>query len=522
MLVPVLVAIVLILGIVFLYIYVIGPRLNPINRADTFLKQNLVDQAILEYKKLIDADPGNSVAHFRLALICFDRGENDEGVLHLEDVLKINKFNYEVEKIRVQRKLAEAYLDREDDAKAFQLFFDILKAYPGDLQGLYHVSFMLLGQENFELAQRFFERLIKQGKKDFEILFGAGMAAFQNQKTSEAIEFFRDALEIDPHSDIANLAMSFALQRKRDHRAALNQLRVILDNSTDDNALLVAKRLYGIIAVIAKRPAEGVKIFEDILEYVRREDMSDEIQVILYDLGFTAVHADMLELATASWNELYQLNRSFRNIQYLTTLLRREMDSRGMPRDGGMTVIDYTDEWIKQAFPADFLWDICGLKSHLIIDLAPILAAGRAESVRDDVSSSRKAVLGNNDERIEDFFRLDQENFRIIANRVTAKLGYRVDEILPTYREADGVDFLAYSLADKEKTLVWVRRWKDVRVGEIPLRNFAQAINDAKARQGLFITATELTESGEASLRGLSKVRVILPDELGALLDGLV
>ena len=97
-----------------------------------------------------------------------------------------------------------------------------------------------------------------------------------------------------------------------------------------------------------------------------------------------------------------------------------------------------------------------------------------------------------------------------------------MDEILPSYREADGVDFLAVDPATRDKTLVWVRRWRDLRVSEIPLRNFAQAVNDAKAKQGLFITTSELSSVGEDAVKRLSKVRVVAPEELGNTLAGLI
>jgi restriction endonuclease Mrr len=109
-----------------------------------------------------------------------------------------------------------------------------------------------------------------------------------------------------------------------------------------------------------------------------------------------------------------------------------------------------------------------------------------------------------------------------VAYRVCEKLGLIIDEILNTYRESDGVDFLAFQKDNKTKTLVWVRRWKGTSVGEIPLRNFAQAINDAKAKQGYFITTSPLTPSAESILKNLEKVNVIYPEEMLKLLKGLV
>ena len=161
----------------------------------------------------------------------------------------------------------------------------MLKDYPGDEEALYQVAFILLGQEYFEPALRFFDRLIKIGKKDFEILFGAGIASYQSQKTNEPIEYFKEALALDPHSDIANLAMAFAQQRKRDYKTALNYARMIMDTSSDDSALLVARRLYAMLCVQAKRPAEGVKALESLLEYARKNDMNDEVAMIFFRPG---------------------------------------------------------------------------------------------------------------------------------------------------------------------------------------------------------------------------------------------
>jgi tetratricopeptide (TPR) repeat protein len=523
MLVPSLITLVVVLSAVILYVYVIAPRLNPLNRADSYLRQNMVDEAILEYKKSLDANPNDFMVHWKLANVLFDQDQVDEAVIHLEEILRIDKYNYEVEKAKVQRKLAEVYMRRDEVAKAFQNYYDLLKAYPGDAEALYHAGFILLGQEYFEQALRCFERLIKLEDRDFEVLFGAGIASYQIMKVSEPVEYFRDALALDTRSDITNLAMAFALQRKNDYKTALNYARLILDGTGDETARFVATRLYGILCVQAKKPAEGAKMLEMILEYARKNDMAGEVSVLLYDLGFASLHAEMAEQAYEYWNQLYQIDKNFRNIQFLVTQLRREMDAAGRTGarpEGG--VLDHDQEWFDTAFAPDFLWNICGLKSAKAVDLDPILASARAETGREEDARGKMASGDQWDGKLGDFYSMDMENFRIIAGRVVGKLGLRVDEILSTYREPDGVDFLATDNATKDKTLVWVRRWKDLRISEIPLRNLAQAVNDLKAKQGVFITTTELSAAGEEAVKRLPKVRVVFPSELGSILAGLI
>ncbi len=522
MLVPVLISAVIILGFILVYIYYLNPRFNPFRRADSFLNQNLIDQAMAEYEKIIEQDPFNPVANYRLGLIYINLNQIEKGMRHLEQVVRTNKYDGEVKKIDVERKLAETYIFFDRTEEAFQLFYDIVKISPGDVKALYHVAFILLGQEYFEMAQKYFDRLAVLDEKNFEILFGAGITSYQNQKTGEAIDYFKEALTINPHSDIANLAMAFAQQKKRDYKASLNFARMIMDTSSDENAQFIAKRLYGILSVQAQKASDGVKVLEEVLSYARKKGMNEEAALVLYDLGFAALHAEMTELAYEYWNQLYQLNRDFKNIQYLTPMLRKEMDSKAAARDEGRSVIEYSEEWLRDAFPANYIWSICGLKSARVIDLGSALAVERAESAREESPDRKKFPPGIATENLNILIRLDAENFRIIASRVVAKLGYVVDEILPTYREADGVDFLGHQRDTDEKTLIWVRRWKDIQIGEIPFRNLAQAVNDAKVDQGLFITTSDPTQAGEDAIKGLTRVRVILPAELGNLLNGLL
>jgi tetratricopeptide (TPR) repeat protein len=522
MLVPVLISAVIILGFIFIYLYYLSPRFNPLNRADIYLNQNLIDQAMAEYDKITEKDPFNPVAHYRLGLIYISLNQVDKGMDQLEQVVRINKYGNEVKKIDVERKLAETYIFFDRTAEAFQLFSDIIKMTPGDTKALYHVAFILLGQEYFELAQKYFDRLAMLDERNFEILFGAGIACYQNQKVNEAIDYFKEALSIDPHSDIANLAMAFAQQKKRDYKAALNYARMVIDTSPDESARFIAKRLFGILSVQAQKPSDGVKALEEALGYARKKSMNEEAALILYDLGFAALHTEMTELAYEYWNQLYLLNREFKKIQILTPMLRKEMDSKVGARADPKSVIEYSEEWLRDAFPENYIWSICGLKSARVIDLGPGLAAAGSESAHEDASDRKKLPSSIAADNLNALIRLDAENFRIIAGRVAVKLGYIIDEILPTYRESDGVDFLAHSQSSNEKALVWVRRWKDIQIGEIPFRNLAQAVNDAKADQGIFITASELTQASENALKGLPRVRVVSPAELGNLLVGLL
>jgi len=513
---------VLVSGLFLYYTYYISPRLNPLNKAEAYLKNEQLYEAILEYKKALDRNPGDFVIHARLANIYLRQNEIDQAVMHLEKILELNVFNYEVEKLDVQKKLAGAYQERDEPEKAFQMYHDILRFFPVDQDALYNVTFMALGQEEFEIAQRYAEKLVKQMPNSFEVVFAAGICSFQNQRINDAANYFKLAASLKPGSDIANLAAAFAMQRKGDYRLALSYAQKIPENGGDPGVAFVSRRLQGLLLLQGRKLDDAVKLFEELLDFVKKNDMQEELLVVLYDIGFAAVKAERTNQAYEYWNELYRIDKSYKKVQALVMLLRREMeiDYRTAREESEYSIDDYAEVWLEESFPKDFLWNICGLKSDRELNIRGIMTTARVSSGSSD-GSDLAVGFGANFENIERFIGMNVENFRIASNRLLAKMGYKVDQILQTYRENDGVDFLAVS-PEKEKVLVWVRRWSKTKVGEIPLRNFAQAINDMKAKKGVFVTSSELTQAAETSLKNLSKVVIVQPDELASLLEGLV
>ena len=91
------------------------------------------------------------------------------------------------------------------------------------------------------------------------------------------------------------------------------------------------------------------------------------------------------------------------------------------------------------------VWKICGLKSKKEIDLSSIVVLTKVAS-KDGGGSGKDKSYGTLDpgQLIENYQDADVETFRLVSSRLLAKLKYKVDEILPTYRENDGVDFLAH------------------------------------------------------------------------------
>lgn len=509
-----------ILGVVVFYIYIIAPRINPKNRAQSFLDENRIEEAIVEFKKVLESEPYDINILWKLSELYISQGKFDQAAIHLEKIVGINRYSNEVKKIGVLKDLARISLKQDEKSRAFEKYYEILIDYPSDAEALFHVGFIALGQETFNIAFKHLDLLSRLEKKRLDVFFGAGMAALQSQRTSEALSFFKEALALDPLSEIANIAMAFTLNNRKDFKTATNYAKMVVDNSNDAGALFVAKRLLSMLYIEAKKQSLAIKLLEELKESSLENEWIDELKVVYYDLGFVYLLDDKTSQAYDCWNQLYQLDRKFRNIQDLITRLRKEMDVRpGAKFDDTKSVLTEVDGWQERFFPENFVWNICGLKSNEVIDIEGIIAPFRYTGVSEKKHSEDSTVkreMGKDD--LDRFYKLDVESFRRASYRICEKLGLVIDDILATYKDADGVDFMAHlKESSKTKVLVWVRRWKGASVGEIPLRNFAQAINDLKAQQGYFITTAPLTETGEDSLKSLDKVTVIYPEEVAKL-----
>lgn len=525
MLVFILIITVVILGAMVFYIYFVAPRINPQNRAQNFLDENRVEEAIVEFKKVLESQPYDINILWKLSELYISQGKFDQAATLLEKIVGINMYSAEVKKIDVLKNLAQIYLKRSEKGRAFEKYYEILRDYPNDPEALFQVGFMALGQESFDIAFKHLDLLAKLEKKRLDVFFGAGMAALQSQRSTEALVFFKEALSVDPLSEITNIAMAFTLNKRKDFKTATNYAKMVVDNSNDPGALFVAKRLLSMLYIEAKKAPQSIKLLEELKESSSESGWTEELKVVYYDLGFAYLLDDKTAQAYDCWNQLYQLDREFRNIQDLITRLRKEMDEKaGAKFDDAKSVLTEIDGWKNRFFPANFVWNICGLKSNSGIDIEGIIApfrhSGVSEKKYSDDSTMKKDA---GDDDLDRLYKLDAENFRRVAYRICEKLGLVIDDILTTYKDADGVDFMAHlKESSKTKVLVWVRRWKGASVGEIPLRNFAQAINDLKAQQGYFITTSPLTQAGESSLNNLGKVKVVYPEEVAGLIKGII
>ena len=491
------------------YVKFVALDVNPLNLAERYASKNMIKEAIEEYKKLLNNDPYNVLICYKLGDLYLKRKLADESIEYFQKIVNLGEYSQDVSKQEVFKKLAKAHLLSNQIDEAFELFCEVLYENPNDEDALLQVGLLSLGQEMFDIAYKTFEKLLKAKKLTFEVCFAAGMTALQLSMHSEAIEHLKSALELSPESSIANLAIAFAFREKKEYQQAIKYAQKVTKLSNND-ASFIAERLSGILYHQDNNINSAFQLYENLLNITRDSRSEEELKMILYDMGFICIACEKFEDAKNYWNELYKLDANYKRVEKLVDRFSEGGQAVGkdLLKEGALG--SFMSEWIYDAFPENYIWKICGLRASEFFDLRVIYDRDRTPIIPEETF-----------ELVEKLDSLDSENLKMLAGNVVQKMGYFINETLNTYKDFDGIDFIATS-PNKAPTLVWFRKWNGVNIGEIPINDFGQAVRDFGVEEGLFITSAELTPQTEELLKAMPQVRMVSLPDLVPLLSGLI
>ena len=152
----------------------------------------------------------------------------DQGILALEQAVKMNPLNYE-RKID----LAGAYLAAGRKAEAERLILGILNANPTDLE-LVSIAQIYLDQDQMDKAGDCLKRTVDPIKETVPVFNNYAVALRRADRLEDATDIYLKCLKIDPDSDVLhyNLAVLYAKSNKFNEakEAAANALKLNPDN----------------------------------------------------------------------------------------------------------------------------------------------------------------------------------------------------------------------------------------------------------------------------------------------------
>ena len=467
----------------------------------------------------IEREPDNVKGHYYLARIYQIEGNELQELEHLNEIKRINRFIGEVKPEDVLGRIAQILYQQDRFAEAFENYLALLQFDPQNEHALAHIAFMAAGQESFDVAIRYFQKLTKVAGDvpDYRIAYGVCLA--MNKKYSEAIESLRMATNLAPNDQTSMFLLALLSFKHNDPDTSIEMLDKLLNVLQDPPVLYLAHKLATASWYLKKNYAKALSYAEKCLEACIENNWDQEEYDARLSVAYMAIFTGDLEKANEHLMELELRNPADQTVLKVADF-RMDLEEQVAKIDEisprNFDFLAHMQDWVRFRFPEDLIYRISGLKQNQTFDVLGFFTSdGQAKAPKsgDEFDPS---------ELIEKFNNLKEAAFRGACERIIASQGFKVKKELKK-TDKDGLDFLAQSVTDKKNLALFrIRKWSNQPISDIFIRDQQNYMNEHKASLGYIVAGARLTPGAETALGNLKKITVINDKDLGRLLKSIL
>ena len=466
----------------------------------------------------LNRDPDDFQAHYTMSRIYGIEKKIEDELQHLKEIKRINRYSPEISNITVNNRIGEIYYKLEMYKDSYQHFLDSYNYLSNNVEALTFLSFMAVGQGQFEIAEKYFKKLIelKPEVSDYHVARGVCLSMLKNKNALEELE---KGVKLNHKNVTARFLASLQGFKTSQIDKAHEHLEKLLEMVEDPDIKYAANRLAVGIFYLEKNYESAYKYAKKCLDKADKEDWKKEKLDAMFTTALMAILIGDLETAADHLTELEINNPTDENIIRLSDF-RMDLEEGSTsiekisPR--GFDFFSFMVDWLRKRFPESAIYQLSGLKMDDTFDLLSF-------HTREKSGISTKISLPgfNPDELIERFNKLKGDAFINACNYIINSQGYKSEKELPN-RDRDGADFIAKSLSDKSvKALFRIRQWENQPISDIFLRNMQNNLNELKVQNGFVFAGARLTTGAETALNNMKKITVVNEYDFGEILTHL-
>ena len=181
------------------------------------------DQAIAEYRRALQINPGYKVAHYNLGIALFDSGRNDEAAAEYHVALRIDP-NY----AEAHNNLGVVLMAENQNEDALAEYRKALAIDPSYAEARYNFGNALLQAGKLQEALAQYRQALALTPKDARILNNLGIALSIKGEKSGAMAQYREALAANPDFVDAHFDLGVALAKTNQLDEAAGEYRQAL------------------------------------------------------------------------------------------------------------------------------------------------------------------------------------------------------------------------------------------------------------------------------------------------------
>lgn len=227
------------------------------------LAQGKLPQAFTQLKTALAQEPKNVDALYYLSIVARELSQQEYQRL----------FAMAPDSDRVHQLLGEAALAAENKSEAETEFLSALKANPRSFDAATELAELKRSQSKFDEAIGYYTQATQNGPLNYEIAYGLGACYTYKQDYTEAAEWFRKAVALDPESPAGRFALGNSLFQGGEYALAIPELKASLKLEQQfKQAYFLLGRAYSKLG----RQEESKAAFQKLDEMNRAEIPSQE------------------------------------------------------------------------------------------------------------------------------------------------------------------------------------------------------------------------------------------------------
>jgi len=287
------------------------------NLGSAFLQQGRLDEAVAYYQKALTIKPDSAATHYNLGNALFQQGRTDEAMAHYQRALAIDPGSPEA-----HYNLGNAFLQQGQMEAAAVQYRKALAIKPDYAEAHNNLGNVLIQQARVDEAIAHFQEAATLKPDYADAHNNLGSAFFQQGRMEEAVVHYQKALAIKPgDADVHNLLGNVLFQQGRTAEALSHYQKALAIKP--DNADVLNKLAW----VLATSPQASLRNGNQAVELAQKANQlaGGENPVILCTLAAACAEAGRFPEAVATAQQATRLAEAQSN-QALADELQSELE----------------------------------------------------------------------------------------------------------------------------------------------------------------------------------------------------
>lgn len=496
------------------YLYFMGPKFGFQEKVLNLAKAGKFKEAKLLVKDKIDLKQDDPELHYLLSKIHKMEGDLEGEASDLERIIANGKYTKDIQPITLSKRLSSLYYQLDKLDESFFYYLDLLDANPSNLEALIRLSFMAIGQREFEVAEHFLKQIPDEQTKISSLFVAKAVVATMLGRNTD-FDYYHKAYEIDKSSNLYCFLYAFALFQRRRFKEALT----LVDNMVDSIKEEVVKYSFIqflMVQYISLKDFSSASLNARLcMDLARKNDWELELAEASMHYAMLCISSNEIEKATEYLIEAEYLRPHDIDIISLANYKFDLEEGVAFPASTsprGFNLQHFIASIPEKLFPPEKAFEISSLKMPYTMNIKGIISKeGKRLITKISQLSPDKIVKFNS---------LRGLPYKNACSKVVTNLGYKIKKEIPGL-ESEGINLLCSSREDDSQlALMRFRRWKQSNLSDIFLSEMLAAMSDLGAGKGFLIASCELTSGAKKFLKANEgKIQIISDRALDSVLE---